>query len=73
MKVRTIVCRLNIGTPFRSMVKSTRYRKTRYTARTLLNAPTLEGERLYCTVLCKVEPSPSYLHNASVQPLKDFK
>jgi len=38
-----------------------------------------KGERLYCTVLqtctvlCRVEPSPSYLHNASVQSLKDFK
>jgi len=82
VKGRTIVRRFNIGTPFRRMVKSTRYRKPRYTARTLLNAPVLRDATLRevktvvkreCERLCKKEPSPSYLRSGSVQSLKEFE
>ena len=82
MKGRSIVRKYNVSTPFRNVVKSTRYRKPRYTARKLLNAPQLREAalaevravvNLECEQLCKEKPAPSYFRNASVQSLKEFE
>ena len=82
MRGRTIVRKYKISTPFRRTVKSARYRKPRYTARTFLRTPTLRDATLLevrsvvkheCEGLCKLKPSPSYLCTAPVQSLREFK
>ena len=72
MKGRAVVRRYQVTTPFRHMVKSTKYRKPQYTARALLKAPVLRDAALRevmnvvkheCSNLCKRRPSPSLLHS----------
>lgn len=81
MKGRAIVRKYKISTPFRRMVKSTRYRKPQYTARTLLKAPVLRDATVRevtnvvkreCEALCRKKMLPSYLYTAPVQSLKEF-
>ena len=82
MKGKRVVRRYNVSTPFRNVVKSTRYRKPRYTARKVLNIPQLRDAtlsevkavvNLECESLCREKPSPSYLRSASVQSLNVFE
>ena len=81
MRGRTVVKRYKIGTPFRQVVKSTRYRKPHYTARMLLKASHMRIATLKevtsvvrheCDRLCRIKRVPSYLYSAPVDCLKDF-
>ena len=79
-KGRAVVRRYQVTTPFRRMVKSIKYRKPQYTARTLLKAPALRDATLRevinvvkheCKTICRKSPSPSLLHTTSVHSLKE--
>ena len=82
MRGRRLIRKYRVGTPFKSVVKSTRYKKPGYAVRTLLKVPKLREATLHevtkvvkneCNELCKIVPSPSYLRRSSVQSLQEFK
>ena len=81
MKGRKLVHSFRIGTPFKHMVKTTRFRKPQYTARTLLKAPQLKDATIgeitlvvqnECKTLCSHSPSRSFFHTMPIEGLKDF-
>ena len=75
MKGKRNVRKYLIHSPFKSLVKTTRYKKLKYTARTLFKSEGMHratmGEVLRaiqaeCELLCKRAPSPSQLRTAPV-------
>ena len=82
MKGKRIVRKYLIHSPFKSLVKTTRYKKLKYTARTLFKSEGIHratmGEALRaiqaeCELLCKRAPSPSQLRTAPVRRLEQFR
>lgn len=82
MKGRRIVRKYRIQSPYKPMVKSTRYKKPLYTARTLFKSPTLREATLQemlnvvrreCDAMCALTPLPSVLHSSTIQSLKDIQ
>ena len=81
MRGRQIVRRYLIRSPYKRLVKTTRYRKPTYTARSLLKAPNLRDATvnevrniicMECEVLCKTVPAPSLLRSSSITDLSQF-
>lgn len=81
MRGRQIVRKYLIHSPFKPMVKTTRYKKPQYTVRTLLKSPTIRDVTIQevigaikteCELLCKRVPFPSKLRSSSVDSLTQF-
>ena len=79
MRGRKIVRKYLIHSPYKPLVKTTRYKKPAYTARTLFKSPTLREAivkestiRNECKVLCKRLPSLSLLRSSSFKSLLEF-
>lgn len=71
-----------VHSPYKPMVKSTRYKQPPYTARTLFKTPTLRDATLKevlstvkheCESMCKVVPSSSVLQSSSIRDLKEMQ
>ena len=71
-----------IHSPYKPMVKSTRYKWPMYTARTLFKNPTLRDATLQevinvvkreCDMMCKVIPSPSMLRSSTISSMKEMQ
>lgn len=81
MKGRRILRKYNIvHSPYKRIVKSTRYLKPRYTARTLFKSlpsetlnEVLSRVKHECELLCKVMPAKSVLRSGSVNELKKME
>ena len=81
MRGRRIVRKYLIHSPYKPMVKSTRYKKPTYTARTLFKNQTLRDATLQvinvirreCDMMCKLTPSPSMLHSSSINSMKEMQ
>jgi hypothetical protein len=80
MRGRRIVRKYLIHSPYKPMVKSARYKKPTYTARTLFKNPTLRDATLQevinvvrreCDTMCKLTPSPSMLRSSTVNSMKE--
>ena len=70
-----------IHSPFKPLVKTTRYKKPAYTARALFKSPSLQEAtvkeitstiRKECEMLCERLPSPSLLWSSSMESLLKF-
>lgn len=82
MRGRCIVRKYLINSPFKSLVKTTRFKKPKYTARTLFKSDTirkatmqevLRAIRNECELLCKHSSPPSHFMTSSVKRLANFK
>lgn len=82
MRGRRIVRKYLIHSPYKPMVKSARYKKPTYTARTLFKNPTLRDATLQevinvvrreCDTMCKLIPSPSMLHSSTIDSMKEMQ
>lgn len=82
MRGRKIVRKYLIHSPYKPMVKSTRYKRPTYTARTLFKNPTLRDATLQevinvvrreCDHMCKVTPSPSMLRSSTIDSMKEIQ
>ena len=81
MKGKSMIRSYKISTPFKHVVKSTRYRKPQYTARTLLKNAQLKDATIgeigrviqkECKNLCSHFPSLSVFHTTPIKGLRDF-
>lgn len=82
MRGKQILRKYLIHSPFKSLVKTARYKKLKYTARRLFKSEGMHeatmGEvlrviRTECELLCKRAPSPSQLRTSSVDSLAQFR
>ena len=81
MRGRKIVRKYLIHSPYKPLVKTTRYKQPAYTARTLFKSPSLREATLKevtnairkeCQMLCRRLPSPSLLRSSSIESLLEF-
>ena len=82
MRGRKIVRKYLVHSPYKPIVKTTRFKQPSYTARTLLKTPALRDATLKevistvkheCEIMCKVVPSSSVLRSSSVCGLKELQ
>ena len=83
MRGRKIVRKYLVHSPYKPIVKTTRFKQPSYTAWTLLITPALRGATLKevikstvkheCEIMCKVVPSSSVLRSSSVCGLKELQ
>ena len=73
MRGRKIVRKYLVHSPYKTIVKTTRYKQPSYTARTLFKSPTLRDATLQevlkkvkseCNCLCSLLPAPSVLRSS---------
>ena len=75
MRGRRIVRKYLIHSPYKPVVKSARYERPTYTARTLFKNPTLRDATLQvinvvqreCDMMCKITPVPSMLRSSTIK------
>lgn len=77
MRGRRIVRKYLIHSPYKPMVKSARYKRPTYTARTLFSDATLQEVinvvQRECDMMCKLTPSPSMLRSSTISSLKEMQ
>ena len=82
MRGRKIVRKYSLHSPYKQVVKTMRYNRPNYTARSVLKSPSLNSATVdeikhivkhECEQLCKKTPTPSYLRVAAVKDLSVFK
>ena len=82
MRGRKIVRKYLVRSPYKPIVKTTRYKQPSYTARTLFKTPTLHDATLQevlntvkheCDFMCKLVPSSSVLQSSSISSLKEMQ
>jgi len=82
MRGRKIVRKYLVRSPYKPVVKTTRFKQPSYTIRTLFRTPTLRDATVQemlstvkheCDLLCKLVPSSSILRSSSVHSLKEVK
>lgn len=82
MRGRKIVRKYLIHSPYKNAVKTTRYKKPRYTVRTLLKSPKIRDATIQevvsaieteCKLICRRAPAPSKLVSSSAHSLTQIK
>ena len=82
MRGRQIVRKYLIHSPYKPVVKSARYKRPTYTARTLFKNPTLRDATLQevinvvqreCDMMCKITPVPSMLRSSTIKSMKEMQ
>ena len=82
MRGKQILRKYLIHSPFKKLVKTARYKKVKYTARTLFKSEGMHGAtmgevlrtiRTECELFCKRSPSPSQFRTSSVSSLAHSK